>query len=55
VQRERRKNEQGKQTSAMIGTLGRLGKVFIAKTVFESALSGGYGNTVYAFSALISA
>ncbi|KAF3581221.1 hypothetical protein DY000_02029954 [Brassica cretica] len=55
VQRERRKNEQGKQASAMIGTLGRLGKVSIAKTVFESALSGGYGNTVYTFSALISA
>ncbi|KAF3553263.1 hypothetical protein F2Q69_00011642 [Brassica cretica] len=55
VQRERRKNEQGKLASAMIGTLGRLGKVSIAKTVFESALSGGYGNTVYAFSALISA
>ncbi|KAL0667182.1 hypothetical protein Bca4012_029886 [Brassica carinata] len=55
VQRERRKNEQGKQASAMIGTLGRLGKVSIAKTVFKSALSGGYGNTVYAFSALISA
>ncbi|KAG5396678.1 hypothetical protein IGI04_018492 [Brassica rapa subsp. trilocularis] len=55
VQRERRKNERGKLASAMIGTLGRLGKVSIAKTVFESALSGGYGNTVYAFSALISA
>ncbi|CAA7027299.1 unnamed protein product [Microthlaspi erraticum] len=55
VKRERRKNEQGKLASAMIGTLGRLGKVDIAKNVFENALAGGYGNTVYAFSALISA
>ncbi|KAJ4891395.1 hypothetical protein Rs2_31143 [Raphanus sativus] len=55
IQRERRNNERGKLASAMIGTLGRLGKADIAKTVFESALSGGYGNTVYAFSALISA
>ncbi|CAN7018802.1 unnamed protein product [Brassica oleracea var. botrytis] len=55
VLRERRKIEQGKLASAMIGTLGRLGKVSIAKKVFEKALSGGYGNTVYAFSAIISA
>ncbi|CAF1865585.1 pentatricopeptide repeat-containing protein GUN1, chloroplastic [Brassica napus] len=55
VLRERRKIEQGKLASAMIGTLGRLGKVSIAKRVFEKALSGGYGNTVYAFSAIISA
>ncbi|CAH2059921.1 unnamed protein product [Thlaspi arvense] len=31
------------------------GKVAIAKSVFETALACGYGNTVYAFSALISA
>ncbi|KFK31216.1 hypothetical protein AALP_AA6G083500 [Arabis alpina] len=55
VKRERRKNEQGKLASAMISTLGRLGKVEMAKSVFEIALAGGYGNTVYAFSALISA
>ncbi|CAH2059920.1 unnamed protein product [Thlaspi arvense] len=55
VIRERRKIEQGKLASAMISTLGRLGKVAIAKRVFEAALAGGYGNTVYAFSALISA
>ncbi|CAG7907645.1 unnamed protein product [Brassica rapa] len=55
VLRERRKIEQGKLASAMIGTLGRLGKVSLAKRVFEEALSGGYGNTVYAFSAIISA
>lgn len=55
VKRERRKNEQGKLASAMISTLGRLGKVGIAKKLFETALADGYGNTVYAFSALISA
>ncbi|CAH8320099.1 unnamed protein product [Eruca vesicaria subsp. sativa] len=55
VAREGRKVEQGKLASAMIGTLGRLGKVSIAKRVFEGALAGGYGNTVYAFSAIISA
>ncbi|CAN8315543.1 unnamed protein product [Cochlearia groenlandica] len=55
VNREKRKNEQGKLASAMISILGRLGKVDFAKCVFEDALAGGYGNTVYAFSALISA
>ncbi|CAA7027300.1 unnamed protein product [Microthlaspi erraticum] len=55
VKRERRKIEQGKLASAMISTLGRLGKVAIARDVFENAFAGGYGNTVYAFSALISA
>ncbi|KAJ9187888.1 hypothetical protein P3X46_003302 [Hevea brasiliensis] len=55
VRREKRKNEQGKLASAMISTLGRLGKVELAKAVFETALREGYGNTVYAFSALISA
>ncbi|KAL9385110.1 hypothetical protein Peur_022120 [Populus x canadensis] len=55
VKRERKKNEQGKLASAMISTLGRLGKVEIAKSVFEAALIEGYGNTVYAFSAIISA
>ncbi|XWS46542.1 hypothetical protein CRYUN_Cryun14cG0076700 [Craigia yunnanensis] len=55
VRRERRKTEQGKLASAMISILGRLGKVELAKGIFETALSEGYGNTVYAFSALISA
>ncbi|PON45009.1 Smr domain containing protein [Trema orientale] len=55
VSRERRKTEQGKLTSAMISTLGRLGKVELAKNVFERALNAGYGNTVYTYSALISA
>ncbi|XP_031404792.1 pentatricopeptide repeat-containing protein At2g31400, chloroplastic [Punica granatum] len=55
VRRERRKNEQGKLASAMISILGRLGKVDLAKGVFDTAVSEGYGNTVYAYSALISA
>ncbi|XP_010267950.1 PREDICTED: pentatricopeptide repeat-containing protein At2g31400, chloroplastic-like [Nelumbo nucifera] len=55
VQRERKRNEQGKLASAMISTLGRLGQVDLAKSVFETANIEGYGNTVYAFSALISA
>ncbi|XP_057966721.1 pentatricopeptide repeat-containing protein GUN1, chloroplastic isoform X2 [Malania oleifera] len=55
VERERRSNEQGKLASAMIGILGRLGKVDLARNVFTKAFQEGYGNTVYAFSALISA
>ncbi|WCJ22341.1 Pentatricopeptide repeat-containing protein GUN1 chloroplastic [Euphorbia peplus] len=55
VRREKRRVEQGKLASAMISTLGRLGKVELAKSVFETALYEGYGKTVYAFSALISA
>ncbi|KAL5561033.1 hypothetical protein UlMin_030780 [Ulmus minor] len=55
VRREKRKTEQGKLTSAMISTLGRLGNVELAKSVFETALNEGYGNTVYTYSALISA
>ncbi|KAK9040790.1 hypothetical protein V6N11_015930 [Hibiscus sabdariffa] len=55
VRRERRRTEQGKLATAMIGILGRLGKVELAKGIFQTALNEGYGNTVYAFSALISA
>ncbi|KAJ4954498.1 hypothetical protein NE237_011281 [Protea cynaroides] len=55
VRRERKRNEQGKLASAMISTLGRLGRVDLAKRVFDTANVEGYGNTVYAFSALISA
>lgn len=55
VSRERRRNEQGKLASAMISVLGRLGKVELARNVFDRAVLGGYGNTVYAYSALISA
>ncbi|KAJ0743428.1 putative Smr domain, tetratricopeptide-like helical domain superfamily, Smr domain superfamily [Helianthus annuus] len=55
VNRERRRTEQGKLASSVISVLGRLGKVELAKKVFETAVSEGYGNTVYAYSALISA
>ncbi|VFQ68669.1 unnamed protein product [Cuscuta campestris] len=55
LRRERKRNEQGKLASSMISTLGRLGKVDLAEQVFENALKEGYGNTVYAYSALISA
>lgn len=54
VGRERRRNEQGKLTSAIISILGRLGEVDLAKNVFDTAVREGYGNTVYAFSSLIS-
>ncbi|KAI3987523.1 hypothetical protein MKX01_003209 [Papaver californicum] len=55
VKRERKRNEQGKLASAVISTLGRLGRVDLAKGVFDKAKAEGYGNTVYSFSALISA
>ncbi|KAM7277035.1 hypothetical protein ACFE04_018901 [Oxalis oulophora] len=55
VKRESGKTEQGKLASAMISTLGRLGKVDLANSVFETARKEGYGNTVYAYSAIISA
>ncbi|KAL0371557.1 UNVERIFIED_CONTAM: Pentatricopeptide repeat-containing protein, chloroplastic [Sesamum angustifolium] len=55
INRERRRTELGKLASSMISTLGRLGKVDLAKKVFENAVNEGYGNTVYAYSALISA
>ncbi|KVH94500.1 Pentatricopeptide repeat-containing protein [Cynara cardunculus var. scolymus] len=55
VSRERRRTEQGKLASSVISVLGRLGKVDLAKKVFETAVTDGYGNTVYAYSALISA
>nr|GME14191.1 pentatricopeptide repeat-containing protein At2g31400, chloroplastic [Ipomoea batatas] len=44
-----------KLASSMISILGRLGKVDLAEKVFENAVNEGYGNTVYAYSALISA
>lgn len=39
----------------MISVLGRLGKVDLARDVFDKGIREGYGNTVYAYSALISA
>lgn len=53
--RQRRYKEQGKLATAMISVLGRLGEVHLARYVFDSAVKDGYGNTVYAYSALISA
>ncbi|EPS72235.1 hypothetical protein M569_02522 [Genlisea aurea] len=55
IAREKRRNEMGKLGTSMISTLGRLGKVELAKKVFQTAVNEGYGNTVYAYSALISA
>ncbi|KAL4202411.1 hypothetical protein AMTRI_Chr02g220890 [Amborella trichopoda] len=55
VSREKRRTEQGKLVSVMISILGRLGKVDIAREVFETARKDGYGNSVYAFSSLINA
>lgn len=55
VSRERKRNEQGKLASSMISVLGRLGKVDLARNVFDNAVNEGYGNTVYVYSALISA
>ncbi|CAN1725628.1 Pentatricopeptide repeat-containing protein GUN1, chloroplastic [Linum perenne] len=55
IKREKRKLEKGKLASSMISTLGRLGKVELARSVFENAFNQGYGNNVYTFSALISA
>ncbi|CAH9132567.1 unnamed protein product [Cuscuta epithymum] len=54
LRRERKRNDQGKLASSMISILGRFGKVDLAEKVFENGLKEGYGNTVYAYSALIS-
>eukprot|EP00252_Welwitschia_mirabilis_P010918 TRINITY_DN2458_c0_g1_i1.p1 TRINITY_DN2458_c0_g1~~TRINITY_DN2458_c0_g1_i1.p1 ORF type:complete len:853 (+),score=132.61 TRINITY_DN2458_c0_g1_i1:553-3111(+) len=55
VRHEKRKNEQAKLVSIVISILGRLGRVDLAQEVFDRARSEGYGNNVYAFSALVSA
>ncbi|XP_078168693.1 s uncoupled 1 [Carex rostrata] len=49
------KIERGKLLTAVIGSLGKLGRPELAKEVFESGVSKGYGNTVFAHTALISA
>ncbi|XP_058722133.1 pentatricopeptide repeat-containing protein GUN1, chloroplastic-like [Vicia villosa] len=46
---------KGKLTSAMIGTLGRLGRIVRAIDLFGKSRIEGYGMTVYTFSAMISA
>ncbi|CAM6082205.1 unnamed protein product [Calypogeia fissa] len=47
--------EWSKLSSIMISTLGRLGKVDLAQDVFNKAHLAGFGDNVYAFSALVSA
>ncbi|KAL2329755.1 hypothetical protein Fmac_017336 [Flemingia macrophylla] len=46
---------RGKLTSNMIRTLGMLKKIELALKLFEESRNRGYGNTVYSFSAMISA
>lgn len=47
--------EKGKLLTAAIGSLGKMGRHDLAKQVFDEGVTGGYGNTVFAYSALISA
>ncbi|XP_039127304.1 pentatricopeptide repeat-containing protein At2g31400, chloroplastic [Dioscorea cayenensis subsp. rotundata] len=47
--------EKGKLLTAAISSFGKMGSHDLARNVFDKGLSDGYGNTVYAFSALISA
>ncbi|PKU68253.1 pentatricopeptide repeat-containing protein At2g31400, chloroplastic [Dendrobium catenatum] len=51
----RNSTEKGKLLTAVIGILGKLGRHDLARQVFDFGLSQGFGNTVYAYSALISA
>ncbi|MQL78539.1 hypothetical protein Taro_010972 [Colocasia esculenta] len=47
--------ERGKLLTALISVLGKMGRADLAKEVFDVGLVDGYGKTVYAYSALISA
>ncbi|XP_020101914.1 pentatricopeptide repeat-containing protein At2g31400, chloroplastic [Ananas comosus] len=47
--------EQGKLLTAAIGGLGKMGRPDLARQVFDAGFAAGYGNTVFAHSALISA
>ncbi|XP_072975284.1 uncharacterized protein [Typha angustifolia] len=47
--------EQGKLLTAAIGALGKMGRSDLARQAFDEGCAGGYGNTVFAYSALISA
>ncbi|KAJ0980586.1 hypothetical protein J5N97_008841 [Dioscorea zingiberensis] len=51
----RNMTEKGKLLTAAISSLGKMGFHELAREVFDTGLREGYGNTVYAFSALISA
>ncbi|KAH7837326.1 hypothetical protein Vadar_012593 [Vaccinium darrowii] len=55
IRHQRWHNVQGKLVTAMISALGRLGKVDLARYVFDFAIKDRYGNTIYIYSALISA
>ncbi|KAL5225986.1 hypothetical protein ABZP36_012625 [Zizania latifolia] len=47
--------DKGKLLTASIGALGKMGRPDLARRVFDAGVAGGYGNTVFAHSALISA
>uniref|UniRef100_A0A1D1XIL5 Pentatricopeptide repeat-containing protein At2g31400, chloroplastic n=1 Tax=Anthurium amnicola TaxID=1678845 RepID=A0A1D1XIL5_9ARAE len=53
--RMRDPTERGKLLTAMISVLGKMGRADLAKEAFDTGIIDGYGNTVYAYSALISA
>ncbi|CAA7388393.1 unnamed protein product [Spirodela intermedia] len=53
--RMRDHTEKGKLLTALISVLGKMGRPDLAKEAFDAGLAGGYGHTVYAYSALISA
>lgn len=55
ILRMRDPTERGKLLTAVIGSLGRMGRSDLAKEAFDVGLNEGYGKTVYAYSALISA
>ncbi|KAG0470553.1 hypothetical protein HPP92_017253 [Vanilla planifolia] len=47
--------EKGKLLTAAIGSLGKMGRHDLARQVFDFGIANGFGNTVYAYSSLISA
>ncbi|GJN34786.1 hypothetical protein PR202_gb23482 [Eleusine coracana subsp. coracana] len=47
--------DKGKLLTAAIGALGKMGRPDLARRAFDTGIAGGYGNTVFAHSALISA
>ncbi|KAL2650116.1 hypothetical protein R1flu_018244 [Riccia fluitans] len=55
LRQSRLSGEWSKLASIMISTLGRLGKVDLAQDVFNKAQVAGFGDNVYAYSALVSA
>ncbi|KAK7340727.1 hypothetical protein VNO77_21438 [Canavalia gladiata] len=55
MSRARVSGDKGKLTSNIIRTLGILRKIDLALNLFELSRKEGYGNTVYTFSAMISA